>query len=362
MSSGCRLGVVGWGAPAVTWPPGWPIRSAPAGEGGAMLGSSPPGLGWSGVLQCVGLCGLASAGGNSSPGLHSGARGDRPGFSGPGAGSMCGPLGTVGVLPGAGLPAVGVCGLSCVGGGGGCPAGGSVAGVCCCLNEWGRPVSQGPGLRVLGGKRGERGKGGDCAGGGVVSVYVSACSGALVWSVVGRAVWRRSLPSSAAGASILQTSMRIWCTSWSVVGRGYASSGLRPRRRRILWMAWYPQVRECWGLGGVLLGVWACLDLCVGVGDGPNPGHGRRGWPAALNPFGPAEHGQCQVVARLPLGDLGQGAGQGFVPRPGDAPEDSLRGGGVPYCPWSGSPGASMVSVPLTSHCGAGDVAVAATT
>ena len=50
-------------------------------------------------------------------------------------------------------------------------------------------------------------------------------------------------------------------------------------------------------------GVWSCvrarLDLCVGGGDGPNPGHGPRGWPAALDPVGQAEHGQSQVVARL---------------------------------------------------------------
>ena len=33
-------------------------------------------------------------------------------------------------------------------------------------------------------------------------------------------------------------------------GRGYASFGLRPTRLRTLWMAWYPQVRDCCGLGG----------------------------------------------------------------------------------------------------------------
>ena len=36
---------------------------------------SPSRLGWAGVLQCVRLCGLASAGGNSLRGLHSGAGG-----------------------------------------------------------------------------------------------------------------------------------------------------------------------------------------------------------------------------------------------------------------------------------------------
>ena len=75
MSSGCSLQVGGWGGPAVTWRPGGPIWSAAVGEGGAGLWSSPSGLGPAGVLQCVGLCGLASAGGNSSRGLHSGAGG-----------------------------------------------------------------------------------------------------------------------------------------------------------------------------------------------------------------------------------------------------------------------------------------------
>ena len=75
MSSGCRLGLVGWGGRVVTWRPGGPIWSAGAGEGGAGLWPSPSGLGWAGVLQCVRLCGLASSGGNSSRGLHSGAGG-----------------------------------------------------------------------------------------------------------------------------------------------------------------------------------------------------------------------------------------------------------------------------------------------
>ena len=52
--------------------------------------------------------------------------------------------------------------------------------------------------------------------------------------------------------------------------------------------------------GGIWPRVRARLDLCVGGGDGPNRGHGPRGWPAALNPVGQAEHGQSQVVARDP--------------------------------------------------------------
>ena len=212
MSSGCRLGAGGWGGPVVTWRPGWPIWSAAAREGGAGLWPSPSGLGWAGVLQCVRLCGLASAGGNSSRGLHSGAGGAGPGSSGVCIGGVGGPLGGVGVSRGAGLLSAGLCWLSSVGGGEGCPAGGCVAGVCWCSGAWRRPVSRGPGVRAMVGvcgSRGEqregRGMGGDRAVGCFVSVYVSARVGALAWPVVGRAVWRRSLPSSAAAARISQS-------------------------------------------------------------------------------------------------------------------------------------------------------------
>ena len=276
ISSGCRLGAGGWGGPVATWRPGRPIRSGAVGKGGAGLWPSPSGLGWAGVLQCVRLCGLASAGGNSSRGLHSGAGAAGPGSSGVCVGGVCGPLGEVGVLRGAGLLSAGVCGLSSVGGGEGCPAGGCVGGVCWCSGGWGRSVLRGPVMRAMVGvcgSRGEqregRGMGGDCAVGCVVSVYVSARRGALAWSVVGRAFWRRSLPSSAAAARISQTSLRIWWTSWSVVGRGHASSGLRPTRRRTLWMAWYPQVRDCSGLG-------AGLAACPGP---PRFVCGRWEWP-----------------------------------------------------------------------------------
>ena len=257
MSSGCRLGAGGWGGPVMTWRPGGPIWSAAAGEGGAGLWPSPSGLGWARVLQCARLCGLASAGGNRLRGLHSGARGGVPGSSGVCAGGVGGPLCGVGVPPGAGLLSAGVCGFSSVGGGEGCPAGGSVAGVCWCSGGCGRPVPRGPGLRAMVGVSGSpveqregRGMGGDCAVGCAVSVYVSARRCALAWPVVGRAGWRRSLLSPAAAARISQTSLRIWWSSWSVVGRGFASFGLRPTRLRTLWMAWYPQVRDCCGLGG----------------------------------------------------------------------------------------------------------------
>ena len=77
-------------------------------------------------------------------------------------------------------------------------------------------MSRGLGVRAMVGVCGSPGEqregggmGGDCVVGCFVSVYVSARRGALAWPVVGRAVWRRSLPSSAAAARILQTSLRI---------------------------------------------------------------------------------------------------------------------------------------------------------
>ena len=148
----------------------------------------------------------------------------------------------------------------------------------------------GPGASLDGGRvwaarrvAGGEGQGQGLRGGGVVSVYVSACSGVLVWSVVGQAVRRRSLPSSAAAARILQMSVPIWCTCWSVVGRGYASSGPTPTRRMILWMAWYPQVRECCDLGeGSLRVSWPASNCVWAVGmaqiQGTVPVDGERRW------------------------------------------------------------------------------------
>ena len=149
MSSGCRLGAGGWGAQAVAWRPGGPIWSAAVGKRDAGRHSSSSGLGWAGVLQCVRLCGLASAGGSTWRGLHSGAGGAGPGSSGVCAGGVCGRLGGVGVPRGVGLTLMGVCGLSSVGGGEGCPEGRSMAGVCWCSGGWGRPVSRGPGVRTM---------------------------------------------------------------------------------------------------------------------------------------------------------------------------------------------------------------------
>ena len=72
------------------WRPGGPIWSAAVGKGAAGLRSFPSGLGWARVLECVRLCGSASAGGNSSRGLHSGAGGVGPGFLGCARGACAG--------------------------------------------------------------------------------------------------------------------------------------------------------------------------------------------------------------------------------------------------------------------------------
>ena len=175
MSSGCRLGAGGWGGPVVTWRPGGPIWSAAAGEGGAGLWPSPSGLGWARVLQCARLCGLASAGGNSLRGLHSGAGGGGPGSSGVCAGGVGGPLGGVGLPRGAGLLSAGVCGLSSVGGGEGCLAGGCVAGVSWCSGGLGRPVSRGLGVRAMVGVCGSPGEQQEGRGLGVIVRWAVLC-------------------------------------------------------------------------------------------------------------------------------------------------------------------------------------------
>ena len=115
-------------------------------------------------------------------------------------------------------------------------------------------------------------------------------------------------------------SVCIWCTSWSVVGRGYCSGGVRSMRPRTL-SAWYLQVKECCGLGGGSVRVsrpaWPCLWA---VGMAQIQGWGPCGRPGAVDPLDQAEHVQSQVVARPPRGDLGQGAGQGFGPLAGGRP------------------------------------------
>ena len=93
MSSGCRLGAGSWGGPVVTLGPGGPIWPAAAREGGAGLWPSRSGLGWARVLQCAKSCGMVSAGGNSSRGLHSGAGVGGLGSSGVCVGGVGGPLG-----------------------------------------------------------------------------------------------------------------------------------------------------------------------------------------------------------------------------------------------------------------------------
>ena len=85
--------------------------------------------------------------------------------------------------------------------------------------------------------------------------------------------------------------------------------------------------------GGVLPCVGAFLDLCVGGGDGPDPGLGPCGRLAPLDPLEQADNGQHQAVACPPRGDSGQGAGRGLVPRLEDAPDDPVWGAGLLYCP-----------------------------
>ena len=346
VSPGSGLGDGGWRGPAATRRPGGPFWSAAVCGEGVGLRSPPCGLGCAGLLQCGRACASASAGGDSSRGLHSGVRGGWiwgfravsgwhvwvTGRAGCAVGrgalhrecvwvAICG--GRRGSLGG------GICGgrlwVFGPGGGGRVPG----VGLCALVGVCGRLL----------GDRGGRGRG--CGAGFAcgVSVYVFACSGGLERFLVGREIWRRSFPSFAAAARILHMRVRICRTSWSVVGGGCFRGQLRPMLRRTLWTSWYPQVRGCYGLGGgVLLCVGACFDLWVRGGDGPHPGLGSCGRPASLDPQGQAEHGQFYMVACPPRGDFGQGSGLAMVPRQRDAPEDPVWGGGLPYRPGGHGP------------------------
>ena len=87
-------------------------------------------LGWGPAMCEVVRVGVRV--GKRSRGLHSGAGGVGLGLLGCARGACAGQrVGWV-CRRGAGLPPVGVCGLSSVGAGEGCLAGGSVAGVCWC--------------------------------------------------------------------------------------------------------------------------------------------------------------------------------------------------------------------------------------
>ena len=129
MFSGCRLGVGGWGGPVVTWRPCGPIWSAAAGER---------------ICNVRGCVGWRPRGGTVRVGCTQGPEEVGPGSSGVCAGGVGGPPDGMGVPRGAG-PLSGVCGLSSVGGGEGCPAGGFVAGVCWCSTGGGGPCRGAPG-------------------------------------------------------------------------------------------------------------------------------------------------------------------------------------------------------------------------
>ena len=345
-------GRVAGGGLAVTWRPSGPILSAAVGEGGAGLRSPPSGLGLAQLLQCVRVCGLVSGGGEQFVWAAFGGRGGTGlEFQG----------GVRGVCAGhwAGWVCRGVCGSSlrvCAGcrvwgmvraarreglwrasvvvwAGGGGPFRGARG----CTRWWacvGRQVGSGEGGAGVGVALGVWG-------------WVPVC-GVGVWARLQR---RACVVTCRLGG--LEEKLALFC------GRGkdfadecaYLVHLLVGGGKRVL--QWWANVHAAedpvdgvvsagevvlWPGGRVRPRGGACLDLCVGAGDGADPGHGPCGWLAALDPLGQAEHGQSQVAARPPRFDSGQSAGWGFVLRLEDAAEDFLRGGGVPYCPWAGGP------------------------
>ena len=107
MSSACRLGAGGWGGPGRDLAA---RRADLVGSGGGGRRGAVAFSFWAWLGRGPAMCGLASAGGNSSRGLHAGAGGGGPGSSGVCAGGVGGPLGGVGVPGGARLLSAVVCG------------------------------------------------------------------------------------------------------------------------------------------------------------------------------------------------------------------------------------------------------------
>ena len=235
---------------------------------------------------------------------------------------MCGSLGGSGVSWGVGLFAAGVCGLPGVWGGEACSVGGSVAGVSACSGGGGEARVAGPGaardrgcvwVTLWGvGREGQRVWG---------SVYVRCIGVRASLQRRARVVlcrpggWEEKLAVFRSRGKDL-TDACAYLVHLLVGGRnrvlqGWAKAdapedpvdGVVPAGEGVLWPG-----------GGVR------LDLGVGGGDGPDPGHGPCRRPAALDPLGQAAHGQSEVVACSRRGNLGQGAGRGLVARLENAP------------------------------------------
>ena len=90
ISSGCGFAAGGWRGPAATWRPAGPSWSSVMRGGGVGLRSLPSEFSRAGLLQCGRACTRASAGGNSSRGLHSGVKGLGSGVAGLCVGALLG--------------------------------------------------------------------------------------------------------------------------------------------------------------------------------------------------------------------------------------------------------------------------------
>ena len=128
-------------------------------------------------------------------------------------------------------------------------------------------------------------------------------------------------------------------------------------------MAWYPQVRGCCGLGVGSARVSGPASTCVwalGMAQiqGTVPVDGQRGLIHCVRQSIASPRGEAarpEVIWALARAGV-------FCPG-WRTPLRTLCGQVMsPTAPGWAAPGASMVLVPFTSHCGPGDVAVAATT
>ena len=128
-------------------------------------------------------------------------------------------------------------------------------------------------------------------------------------------------------------------------------------------MAWYPQVRERCGRGMGFARVSGPASICVwAVGmaqmQGTVPVGGQWCWIKWVR----QSMASPRWLHAFPEVILARARAEGLFPGSRTPPRTLCGMVGSPTAPGGAAPGASMVSVPLTSHCRPGEVAVAAIT
>ena len=311
ISSGCGLGEGGWRGLAATWRPRGPIWLAAVCGGGVGLRTLLCRFGWAGLMQSGRACASASAGGTVHVGCIRASGGLGLGSRGCARGACAGQLVR----------------WMCRG------AWSSSRWVRLGCRLWGAAqlAWRGDLWRACVGVRADRG--GPCRGGGILRV------GRRVWVTgwgegrEGQGVWgwvrvrcvgvRVRLQRCACAVSCRPGGLEEELPVFRGRGEDFAEAcayfvyllvrgGKRVLQRCAKAHAPEDTVDGVVPAGeGVLWPGGGVPSVCWGGRHGPDPGLCSCGRPASLDPVGQAEHGQSQVVACPPRGEVGQGAGWG---------------------------------------------------